>query len=411
MTHYRREGVVLVALLTATLAVPVLSSADDAACIECHGSVQQITDAASALDVKLDDARAAKLAVGPRQAGAMHADVACVDCHPGATELPHPKTVIGGNPCASCHEDALAAVNKSVHRDPSGGSHLKNPCWGCHGEHSIFPVKDSHSLISPSHVAERCLACHNKREYLIGEHGRAVQLGGLDVAATCVSCHGGHDIQKHGQESSRVNRRNISFTCGKCHDRVAQAYRRSVHGAALTEKDNPDVPTCVDCHKAHNTASTVSARFRLDSPQTCGHCHANPEMMGKYGLSTAVFDTYVADFHGTTAELFRSTSPDQPLNKAVCYDCHGYHDVTAVHNANEDVIAARLLVKCQACHPDATPRFLTAWTGHYVPTPQKYPLIYWVKAFYKLIIPGTVGFFLAYIAVDVWGRRRQRRKS
>ncbi len=411
MARIQRFGVAACVLTAALIGVPAAFATDDAACLECHGSAQQVRDAAAAMEVQVDDARVAALTVGPREEGALHADVACVDCHPGAEEVPHPATVKGGNPCAICHEDALVAVNKSVHKDPAGGTNLKNPCWSCHGAHDIFPTKDPKSNLSPPHVAARCLQCHNKREYLVGEHGRAVQLGGLDVAATCVSCHGGHDIQKHGQASSRVNRRNISHTCGTCHVRVEETYRKSVHGAALSANDNPDVPTCVDCHQAHGTVSTASARFRLESPQTCARCHDNKEMMGKYGISTAVFETYVADFHGTTAELFRSTSPDQPLNKAVCYDCHGYHDVESVRSLGDEQVKERLLVKCQACHPDATPKFLTAWTGHYVPSPDKFPLIYYVKLFYKGIIPGTVGFFLAYIAVDLWGRRRQRRSS
>lgn len=394
-----------------TLLFSGLVAADDSACLECHGSAQQVRDAASAMELDLEAARVTALTVGPRQPGALHADVACTDCHPGAEEVPHPATVTQGNPCATCHEGALTAVNASVHGDPAGGTALRNPCWSCHGAHDIFPTKDPASNLSPPHVAARCLACHNKREYLTGEHGRAVQLGGLDVAATCVSCHGGHDIQKHTLASSRVNRRNISHTCGTCHARVEAAYRESVHGAALTHKDNPDVPTCVDCHEAHGTVSAVSARFRLESPQTCAHCHDNAEMMAKYGLSTSVFETYVADFHGTTAELFRSSSPDQPLNQAVCYDCHGYHDVESVHAVGDAQVKERLLRKCQGCHPDATAKFLTAWTGHYEPSPQRHTLIYYTKLFYKLIIPGTVGFFLAYIAVDVYGRRRQRRSS
>ena len=46
-----------------------------------------------------------------------------------------------------------------------------------------------------------------------------------------------------------------------------------------------------------------------------------------------------------------------------------------------------------------------------MPSPDRYPVIYYVKLFYNLVIPATVGFFLLYIAIDVWGRRRQRRSS
>jgi Cytochrome c3 len=386
-------------------------AADDSACFECHGSKGQITDAAGAMDLKLTPERLDRLVVQPAGEGTAHAGIACLDCHPKAGDIPHPEGMLDENPCATCHEDALKQVNGSAHRDPTGDGHLRAPCWACHGAHDVRPPKDPKSTLAPVNVASRCLACHNKRDYLIGVHGHGIEFAGLDMAATCVSCHGGHDILAPKETGSRVARRNISFTCGKCHGRVAETYRKSVHGAALTATDNPDVPTCVDCHKAHATVDPLLPQFRLASPEICGRCHSNPKIMDKYGISTAVYSTYVADFHGTTAELFRAATPDQPLNQAVCYDCHGYHDVESVTKAGHAQIQQRLLVRCQVCHPQATTKFLSAWTQHYVPSPTKYPLIYWVRVFYQLVIPGTIGFFLVYIAVDVWGRRRHRRSS
>ena len=35
-----------------------------------------------------------------------------------------------------------------------------------------------------------------------------------------------------------------------------------------------------------------------------------PAIMDKYGISTQVLNTYVADFHGTTVTLFEKQSPD-----------------------------------------------------------------------------------------------------
>ena len=412
MESKRRTSVAyLLAVAAAILLCGHGLAADDSACLECHGSEGQITDAAGAMDLKLTSEKLDHLVVQPAEKGTVHAGIACLDCHPNAGEMPHPAGMLKENPCVTCHEDAVKQVNTSTHRDPNGGSDLRAPCWACHRAHDVRAVKDPRSAMSPFNIASRCLNCHDKREYLVGVHGHGVQLGGLDFAATCVSCHGGHDILAPSEAGSRVARRNISFTCGKCHGRVAEAYRKSVHGAALTEQDNADVPTCVDCHEAHGTLDPLLPRFRLGSPEMCGRCHSNKAMMAKYKISTAVYDTYVADFHGTTAELFRAASPNQPLNKAVCYDCHGYHDVESVRTAGDALIQERLLAKCQVCHPNTTVSFLTAWTGHYEPSPSKYPLIYWVKVFYRLVIPGTIGFFLLYIAVDVWGRRRHRRSS
>lgn len=394
------------AMLGATAA-----SAGDEECLECHATKQQVLDAAGALGAEVTDARAARLTVAAMSEASPHAGSACIDCHPKAAELPHPQGMLADNPCLTCHEDQLGVLNKSTHGDPAGGSDLVATCAACHGEHDVRRVVDPSSKVSPSHVAERCLGCHDQQAYLEGVHGHAVNVAGLDIAATCVSCHGGHDIMAHTEASSRTARRNISFTCGRCHGRVGETYRASVHGAALMAEDNPDVPTCVDCHEAHGTVDPVLPRFRQGSPEICGKCHADGAMMAKYGLSTEVFSTYVADFHGTTAELFRATTPNQPLNQAVCYDCHGHHDIASVKKAGSGAVESKLLQRCQRCHPGASATFLSAWTGHYVPSPDRYPVIYYVKLFYNLVIPATVGFFLLYIAIDVWGRRRQRRSS
>ena len=402
---------IAVLLLGILLAPAGVALADDSACLDCHGSLQQVNDAASSMDLKLNAKRMADLVVTPASPDTPHVGIACTDCHPKATEVPHPAGMLQGNPCATCHDDELKQVNASAHRDPSGDSHLRAECWACHGAHNVRSLKDPKSTMAPVNVASRCLACHNKRAYLVGVHGQGVQLAGLDVSATCVSCHGGHNILAPSETGSRVARRNISFTCGRCHGRVAETYRKSVHGAALMANDNPDVPTCSDCHEAHGTPDPNTNQFRLSSPELCGRCHNNATLMAKYGISTNAYKTYVADFHGTTAELFRSASPDQPLNQAVCYDCHGYHDVESVRGVGKAQIVKRLLVRCQVCHKAAQASFLGAWTDHYIPSPTRYAPIYWVRVFYHLVIPGTVGFFLLYIAVDVWGRRRQRRSS
>jgi predicted CXXCH cytochrome family protein len=408
--HRQTPKLALAVTLAGLLAATAWAGGDED-CLECHGSLAQVTDAAAALEVKLPAGRLTALVVQPAGKGSVHEGIACLDCHPKAADVPHPADILAENPCVQCHDDALAAINKSVHGDPKGGSNLLAECWACHGAHDVRAPSDPKSTLAPANVAKQCLSCHDKQEYLAGVHGWGVEMAGLKVAATCVSCHGSHDILPPSDPASSVSRRHVSFTCGKCHGPVAETYRKSVHGAALTDHDNPDVPTCVGCHAAHATADPRSPRFRSSSPQICGKCHANAAMMKKYGLSTSVFTTYVADFHGTTAELFQATSPDQPLNQAVCYDCHGYHDVRQVRGVGQKVINERLLVRCQTCHTGAKFAFLSAWTYHYVPSPSRYPLIYYVRLFYRIAIPGTVGFFLLYIVVDWVARRRRRRSS
>ncbi len=390
-------------LLVATAATP----APQEECLSCHGSVEGIQAAAESLGAQHASGRLSALVVTVSP-DSVHASLACGDCHPRASQVPHPKGMSRENPCLGCHEDAAAAVSRSVHKDPLGQGSFRAQCWHCHGAHDVRPSQDPKSSLAPANVAGTCLHCHNKQEYLVGVHGHGVQLAGLDLAATCVSCHGGHDILPAKDPASHVHRLSVPTTCGTCHRRVTEVYLASVHGQNLSAS-NRDVPTCTDCHAAHATLDPLLPRFRNVSPEMCARCHADPKVAGKYGLRAEVFDTYVADFHGTTAELFVATSPDQPLNKAVCYDCHGYHDVESVRQLGIEKVEERLLKRCQACHPRASKKFLSAWTAHYVPDRERYPLIYYVRLFYQVVIPSTVGFFLAYIALDVWARRRQRR--
>ncbi len=60
--------------------------------------------------------------------------------------------------------------------------------------------------------------------------------------------------------------------------------------------------------------------------------------MNKYGISTEVLDTYVADFHGTTQVLFEQETPEQQFNKPVCYDCHGVHDIARTDDPQKGLL-------------------------------------------------------------------------
>jgi hypothetical protein len=205
---------------------------------------------------------------------------------------------------------------------------------------------------------------------------------------------------------------HIPQTCAKCHNGIYETYKHSVHGAALTDSGNQHVPTCIDCHGVHNIQDPTTTKFRNDTPQLCAKCHANETLMRAYGLSTNVLNTYVSDFHGTTVTLFEKTSPDQPTNKPVCTDCHGIHDISKVDDPQTGIaLRNNLLVKCQRCHPDATANFPDAWMSHYVASPDKFPLVYYVNLFYQFLIPGVLGGMGVFVVSDFIRRLIERRKG
>jgi hypothetical protein len=130
--------------------------------------------------------------------------------------------------------------------------------------------------------------------------------------------------------------------------------------------------------------------------------------MAQYDITTNVFNSYLSDFHGTTVALFEQTAPDVAANQAVCYDCHGVHDIARADAANSRVIRENLLATCQQCHPDATADFPNSWVGHFPPTLQSHPLLFVVDSFYKILVPLVVGGFAFLVLTDIIRRVRQR---
>jgi len=177
------------------------------------------------------------------------------------------------------------------------------------------------------------------------------------------------------------------------------------------QANNPDVPACGDCHGIHTISDARSVEFRLKSPELCAKCHTDEKIMSKYNISTQVLTTYVADFHGTTVTLFEKMSPDQQTNKPVCYDCHGVHDIAKTTDPTKGLqIKKNMLLACQKCHPDANVNFPDSWLSHYIPSPDKYPLVYYVNLVYMILIPVVLGGMALVIATDVYRRIRTRGK-
>jgi hypothetical protein len=130
--------------------------------------------------------------------------------------------------------------------------------------------------------------------------------------------------------------------------------------------------------------------------------------MSKYGLSTQVLTTYVADFHGTTVALFRKLTPDAETNKPVCYDCHGIHDIASVDDPEVGIhLKENLLVRCQECHPDATTKFPDSWLSHYTPSAENASVVYFVNLFYIIFIPVVLGGMLILVMLDFSSRARK----
>ncbi len=322
--------------------------------------------------------------------------------------------------CLLCHADTAdvwtlpSGETLSLNIDPnvldasvhgSANAELETPlqCSDCHTNYR-YPHPRPTVQTKREFVIERyasCRACHED-QYLHAQdsvHGAALREGEIEVAV-CIDCHGGHDIQPPSEPHER-----ISVTCGQCHGAIFEEYSDSVHGNALFTEGNQDVPTCINCHGVHDIDNPATASFRTRSPEICAECHADNDLMEKYDISTNVFDSYLTDFHGSTVAFFEQEDPDVPTNKAVCYDCHGVHNIQEVDHDN---IRENLLPTCQKCHPHADANFPDAWVGHYEPTLASNPLLVISDRLYNVLLVFVIGGGGFLIVTDILRRILRR---
>lgn len=312
----------------------------------------------------------------------------CLSCH-GNSELE--MTLPSGETLPLyISQDVIRA---SVH------SPLGIECEACHTDITTYPhppleYKNKRELSRVYY--QSCEKCHsaNYQKSLDSVHARAAEAGNLE-APVCTDCHGAHDVHDPDQPRSR-----ISETCSRCHAQIVETYKQSVHGQALLA-DNPDVPVCTDCHGVHNIQDPRTAQFRVDSPELCAGCHANSELMDKYGLSADVYDIYKHSWHGVDISIYKARWPTIRHDSAVCTDCHGVHDIRMTDDPQSSGNPTNLLSTCQKCHPSAGPNWTDAWTGHNRISLERTPILYYVNAFYTFLTPFVLWACIIYVVLQI----------
>lgn len=355
-----------------------------------------------------------------------------------AQAAPAPQTGgLNNDACLGCHAEAGQSIELShgemlnISIDPGlfdASTHRELACTQCHTTIKAFPhparteeTRRSYQLA----FTESCKTCHEEQYNQVTDsiHGEKLSMAGdpncpdCANAPTCADCHDPHTQQPMRDEAGNLLaavRHQIPLTCAKCHNTIFEEYKNSVHGAGILEENNPDVASCTDCHGVHTIGDPTTAAFRNSSIEMCANCHTNEDIMSKYGISTNVLNTYVADFHGTTVTLFEKQHPGEETNKAVCYDCHGIHGIYAVDDPQKGLsVKENMLLACQRCHPDATENFPDSWLSHYIPSADRYPVVFYVEWFYKILIPVVLGGMGVIVLSDIAKRTvfRKRKKT
>lgn len=129
--------------------------------------------------------------------------------------------------CIQCHGDKGSGVERSVHSFLS--------CISCHTHIKEFPHPAGASLNHKESVAV-CTSCHEglvTDSYAMSFHGKAVHLGSKR-SATCVDCHGAHNILRQDNPNSTVSKQNIPQTCASCHNRASPGFAKGQEHFTLT---------------------------------------------------------------------------------------------------------------------------------------------------------------------------------
>jgi cytochrome b subunit of formate dehydrogenase len=286
-----------------------------------------------------------------------------------------------GGACSACHDQGQK-LEKSAHAGL--------PCDTCHESHEKYP--------HPAGIAKPvCATCHQDQaaDYALGVHGQA-RKNGNEGAPDCGVCHGSaHELLS---PSSQAFRAAVPDTCGMCHSEIAEQYRASVHGQALA-RGVTQAPLCTDCHGEHrilkhtNAASPVNAAHIRD---TCGSCHGDVRLTRKFGLPSDRLVSFDSSYHGLAAKAGSQTV-------ANCASCHGVHNILPSSDPKSTINARNLPKTCGQCHPGAGTRFAISQV-HLAEGKGELPVMRWVRLFYWLVIPVTIGLMLLHNGGD-WVRK------
>jgi nitrate/TMAO reductase-like tetraheme cytochrome c subunit len=308
------------------------------------------------------------------------AGLSCSACHTEITGYPHHET--SQVQCSTCHgsADTTAEIVASLpYETPRGMTiHLNEACRTCHPEEYTAASQSTHTSILKE---------------------------GNFQAPLCVDCHGSHDIQPIDQM-----RAQSSELCITCHTSEYTSYASSVHGVASIQEDNLDAATCVDCHGAHDVRGPRDVNFHNDSVATCVGCHQDEQMMSKYGVPSNLFNPDVDDFHGLAVSLFTQPAYRTATKTIVCYNCHGIHTIRAADDPLSTVHPDNQLETCQQCHLDASSKFPGTGLGHSRSAGGATPLLTILKPVLWIATIAAMGLMLFYIFLDARKRRKEKRE-
>jgi hypothetical protein len=355
------------------------------ACLACHSAAD--AKAASGKSITVDPAK-----FGGSVHGSMQ--LPCTACHADVSADKFPHGDVKPVQCANCHEKAVKEYTATIHgKARAGGNQVAATCTNCHGSHDILKTADPASRTNHANVEKTCAACHGNAEIVQKAnlpggnvanmfhdsiHGQAMakKTSAQVAVPTCTNCHGAHDMRPKSDPQSRVARENIPGTCGGCHMGVKATWEKSHHGK-LRQANVLQAPGCTDCHSTHEIKQHQDPKFQLAVTEQCGTCHAD------------FASTYRDTFHGQVTRLGFTQI-------ATCASCHGGHEVLPKDNPLSKVSAQNRLATCQQCHPKANANFVSFDPHANKHSRDRGQTLFFASKFMDLLLLGVFAFFGAH---------------
>lgn len=227
------------------------------------------------------------------------------------------------NTCVACHTEMTPELVEAFGQDPHAG---EKSCAGCHGGNPAADPEDMDAAHETADFApppwtaaksvERCGGCHvaEKKRFIHGPHKTAATADGPGDAPGCTGCHTPHPVHRVNAKDSPVRVTQVPMTCGRCH---ADAEMMGRYG----------IPSKI----VNQYRSSVHGRALLDERNAgapaCTGCHG---AHGTFNRQAGGFDKACSRCHSFQAQAFARSRHKRAweVTKApVCITCHGNHDI------------------------------------------------------------------------------------
>jgi cytochrome b subunit of formate dehydrogenase len=337
----------------------VSSGLDDAGCLTCHAQDQPA--------IKVDDANGKKRALhavqADRFAASVHATLKCVDCHQNISDskAQHQRGNVPAAECKQCHQTLWENAAKE-------GKQADKPGLGFVASQIESQKRSIHAAVDKDDPSK--------------------------TNATCASCHDSHAIvrTKPGTPEHDRARLAVPARCGTCHEEHLEDYSGSVHGKAVIDKKDAKAAICTDCHNPMGIDRTGKDEAKKGMLAACSNCHKEN--------AKSYRDTY----HGQITTLGYTKT-------AMCFNCHGSHDLRSPKDPKSKVHPDNRLKTCQKCHKEATAGFATYEPHGHAHDFKRYPQIWITTNFMVGLLLGTFAFFWIHVILWLYREIQDRKKG